>query len=118
MPEVSGNGNRRWTRTDAEDADSVYSFDFRGRAETATLEGIVSYQVVEEFFSVALKRFAKPMSVSEAGQHFSTLLRPLLAVRSSPALYFEGLDRRPTPHVVVGLAHRRGGSGGPLREAL
>jgi len=40
--------------------------------------------VVEEFFSVALKRFAKPMSVSEAGQHFSTLLRHLLAVRSSP----------------------------------
>jgi predicted nucleic acid-binding protein len=31
--------------------------------------------VVEEFFTVALKRFAKPMSVSEAERCFSTVLR-------------------------------------------
>jgi predicted nucleic acid-binding protein len=47
--------------------------------------------VVEEFFNVARKRFAKPMSVSEAEQYLSTVHRPLLAVHSSPALYFEGL---------------------------
>ena len=63
----------------------VSGFRFRARAETATLEGIVSSQVVEEFFTVALKRFAKPMSVSEAEPYLSTVLRLLLAEHSSPA---------------------------------
>jgi predicted nucleic acid-binding protein len=97
-------------------------FRFRARAETATLEGIASSRVVEEFFNVAFKRFAKAMSVSEAEQSFSIVLRPLLAVHSSSALYFEGLriaDRhRMSWYDPVGLAHGGGGSAGPLRKAL
>jgi predicted nucleic acid-binding protein len=54
-------------------------------------EGIISYQVVQEFFSVALRRFAQPMSVAEAEQYFITVLRPLLAIHSSPMLYLEAL---------------------------
>jgi hypothetical protein len=46
------------------------------------LRGIASYQVVEEFFNVALRRFAKPMSVSEAERYLSTVLLPLLAEHS------------------------------------
>ncbi|HZZ17639.1 MAG TPA: PIN domain-containing protein [Candidatus Sulfotelmatobacter sp.] len=80
----------------------VYTFDphapakarkavqlIRGAANTG--EGIISYQVVQEFFSVAFKRFARPMSVAEAEQYFITVLRPLLAVHSSPTIYFEAL---------------------------
>jgi predicted nucleic acid-binding protein len=53
--------------------------------------GIVSYQVVQEFFNVALRRFAHPMSPPEAEQYLSTTFRPLLAVHSSHALYAQAL---------------------------
>ena len=80
----------------------VYSFDAKAPAKAKkaaqlirraadTGEGIISYQVVQEFFSVALRRFAQPMSVAEAEQYFITVLRPLLAVQSSPAIYLEAL---------------------------
>jgi predicted nucleic acid-binding protein len=61
----------------------------RGAVETG--KGIVSYQVVQEFFNVALRRFAKPMPVADAEQYLSTVFRPLLAVHSSQALCAEAL---------------------------
>ncbi|HET7105983.1 MAG TPA: PIN domain-containing protein [Candidatus Acidoferrum sp.] len=80
----------------------VYSFDTGApkkasqaanliRKGLETRGGIVSYQVVQEFFNVALRRFAKPMSNADAEQYLSTTFRPLLAVHSSPALYGEAL---------------------------
>ena len=57
-----------------------------------TRKGIVSYQVVQEFFNVAFRRFAQPISVPEAEQYFATVFRPVLAVHSSPALYLEALS--------------------------
>jgi predicted nucleic acid-binding protein len=56
-----------------------------------TGKGIVSYQVVQEFFNVALRRFAQPMSGAEAEQYLITVFRPLLSVHSSPALFVEAL---------------------------
>jgi predicted nucleic acid-binding protein len=56
-----------------------------------TGKGIVSFQVVQEFFNVAFRRFAQPMNGAEAEQYLITVLRPLLAVHSSPALYVEAL---------------------------
>jgi predicted nucleic acid-binding protein len=56
-----------------------------------TGKGIVSYQVVQEFFNVALRRFAQPMNGAEAEQYLITVLRPLLAIHSSTALYVEAL---------------------------
>jgi len=47
--------------------------------------------VVQEFFNVALRRFAKPMSSLDAEQYLSTTFRPLLSVHSSHALYGEAL---------------------------
>ena len=55
----------------------VYSFDrsvpAKARRATqlirravATRKGIVSYQVAQEFFNVALRRFAQAMTVAEA----------------------------------------------------
>lgn len=80
----------------------VYTFDDTAPAKAKkaaqiirraadTGEGIISYQVVQEFFNVALRRFAQPMSATEAEQYLITVLRPLLAVHSSPALYFAAL---------------------------
>ena len=53
--------------------------------------GVVSFQVVHEFFNVALRRFAQPMTAAEAQQYLSTVFRPLLAVHSSVSLYSESL---------------------------
>ena len=80
----------------------VYTFDAKAPAKgkkaaqlirraADTGEGIISYQVVQEFFNVAFRRFPQPMSTAEAEQYLTTVLRPLLAVHSSPALYFEAL---------------------------
>jgi predicted nucleic acid-binding protein len=54
-------------------------------------KGIVSYQVVQEFFNVAFRRFSQPMSVPEADQFLITVFRPLLAIHSSPTLFVEAL---------------------------
>jgi predicted nucleic acid-binding protein len=80
----------------------VYSFDqsapSKARRATrlirdalTTQKGVVSYQVVQEFFNVALRRFSQPMQAADAGQYLNAVFRPLLAVHSSQALYAEVL---------------------------
>ena len=80
----------------------VYSFDKNAptkavraakliRRAIEARQGIVSYQVVQEFFNVALRRFAEPMSGAEAEQYLSTTFRPLLAVHSSHGVYSRAL---------------------------
>ncbi len=80
----------------------VYSFDRSApvkarraaqliRQAVETRKGIVSFQVVQEFFNIALRRFAQPMTFAEAEQYLSMVFRPLLAVHSSQALYAEAL---------------------------
>lgn len=80
----------------------VYSFDQSAPAKArkavqlirealTTQKGVISYQVVQEFFSVALKRFSQPMQAADAGQYLIAVFRPLLAVHSSQALYAEAL---------------------------
>ncbi len=80
----------------------VYSFDrgsaAKSRQATQLIrtalkiqKGIVSYQVVQEFFNVALQRFSQPMKFDEAEQYYSTIFRPLLSIHSSHALYLEAL---------------------------
>ena len=46
---------------------------------------------MQEFFNLALRRFAQPMTVPEAEQYLSTVFRPLLVVQSSPSLMSEAL---------------------------
>jgi predicted nucleic acid-binding protein len=55
------------------------------RLSIETRAGIVSYQVVQEFFNLALRRFAEPMS-GAAEQYLATTFRPLLVVHSSHVL--------------------------------
>jgi len=61
------------------------------RQAAGTGRGIVSYQVVQEFFNVAFRRFVQPMTVAEAEQYLITVFRPLLAIHSSPSLYMEAM---------------------------
>ena len=80
----------------------VYSFDQSAPAKArraaqlirealTTQKGVISYQVVQEFFNVALKRFSQPMPAADAGQYLIAVFRPLLAVHSSQAIYAEAL---------------------------
>jgi predicted nucleic acid-binding protein len=57
-----------------------------------THKGVISFQVAQEFFNVAFRRFTRPMSVSEAEQYLGSVLRPLMAVQSSAGLYVEALQ--------------------------
>jgi len=62
------------------------------RQAIVTRKGVVSYQVVQEFFNVALRRFDNPMHIEDAEQYLAMVFRPLLAVSSSLALYYEALE--------------------------
>jgi predicted nucleic acid-binding protein len=80
----------------------AYAFDSKAPAKARraaqlirmaadTGKGVVSYQVVQEFFKLAFRRFSQPMTVAEAEQYLITVFRPLLAIHSSSALYVEAL---------------------------
>ena len=89
----------------------VYTFDSSAPAKARrarqliqealeTHRGIVSYQVVQEFFNIALRRFAQPLSLADAEQYAGTVFRPLLAIHSSTALYLEALRLTTTHHLA------------------
>lgn len=61
------------------------------RHALASNEGVVSFQVVQEFLSLAFRRFDPRMSSTEAEQFLAMTLGPLLAVQSSHMLYWEAL---------------------------
>ena len=80
----------------------VYSAtnDDPGKSQTATElirkalkthKGVVSYQVVQEFFNLALKRFTARMSRQDCEEYLDCVFRPLLKVHSSSSLYEEAL---------------------------
>lgn len=80
----------------------AYSFDSdapakQKRARDLILHGIktrkavVSYQVVQEFFNLALRKFSHPMNIAEAEQYLQTVFQPLLAVQSSHTLFSQAL---------------------------
>lgn len=83
----------------------VYTFDPSERRKAARAEqliraalttgnGVISYQVVQEFFNLALRRFSPPMGSVDAEQYLGTVFQPLLSVHSSTALYGEALRIR------------------------
>lgn len=79
----------------------VYSFDEtderkRERAReliAAGLEGpgTISFQVVQEFLNVALRKFARPMTIDQARDYLDAVLVPLCRVQSEPDIYREAL---------------------------
>jgi predicted nucleic acid-binding protein len=64
------------------------------REAASTGNGIISFQVVQEFFNVAFKRFPKTMTPEDGTAYLLTVLRPFLAVQSSVALYSSALAIR------------------------
>jgi len=80
----------------------VYSIDRRDQAKEQkaselirfslrSLKGVVSFQVVQEFFNVAPRRLMVPMSIESAQLYLERVFLPLLRVHSSARLYAEAL---------------------------
>jgi predicted nucleic acid-binding protein len=61
------------------------------RTSTLDSTGIISYQVTQEFFNVALKKNSLKMRLEDAQQLLATIFRPLLAVHSSVALFGDAI---------------------------
>jgi predicted nucleic acid-binding protein len=81
----------------------VYSFDSsapdkRKRAQRIISDslrlgnGIVSYQVIQEFLNVAVRRFRKPMSLSSAHAYLERVLWPMCAVLPDARIYNDALS--------------------------
>ncbi len=52
----------------------------------ASRQGCISYQVIQEFANVALRKFASRMGAAECKQFIDAAMQPLNRVGSSPAL--------------------------------
>lgn len=61
------------------------------RDSLGSLKGVVSFQVVQEFFNVATKRLVASMPVESAQLYLERVFLPLLRVHSSVALYEDAL---------------------------
>ena len=102
----------------------VYMFDARAaeKAEKArrlikqavsTRKGVVSQQVVQEFFNLAFRKFQPAMTLAEAEDYLSTVFQPLLVVQSiqtyKEALQLQSRYRLPWyDSVIVAAAQERG----------
>ncbi len=82
----------------------VYGFDSSQPAKRARSRelvagalggaGTISFQVVQEFLNVALRKFATPMTTAEAREYLDLVLLPLCRVFPEPDLYREALALR------------------------
>ena len=83
----------------------AYSFDPGAKSKMRTSDrliqngihtgrGLISYQVVQEFFNVAFKQFPVPLTVAEAQAYFISVLRPMLGVMFSAAVVLRALGIR------------------------
>jgi predicted nucleic acid-binding protein len=80
----------------------IYSFDVTApekqqqaklwiEAALRTQRGVISTQVIQEFLNVALRKFAQPMSVSEAREYLRTVLFPMCQHFPSTQFYDRAL---------------------------
>ena len=58
----------------------------------STRQGVISYQVVQEFTNVALRRFSVPLTVADCRQYLDQVLTPLWRISPTPVLYRTALD--------------------------
>lgn len=82
----------------------AYTFDKRSapkKNEAASLvrealtgEGCISWQVVQEFCNIAMKKFVSPLTVDEMRQYQTTVLFPLCSVWPDEDLYREALTAK------------------------
>jgi predicted nucleic acid-binding protein len=80
----------------------VYSFDPTAPAKSqqagnlireglTSRNGVISFQVVQEFLTFALRRATPPMTTAHAQRYLAEILQPMLSVHSSVRLYEEAL---------------------------
>lgn len=81
----------------------VYSFDANSalkrkkaqeiiQSALSDHQGIISYQVVQEFMNVATRKFLKPLSLRDCELYLDEVLAPLCEVYASVELYKRALD--------------------------
>ena len=81
----------------------VYTFDKKARKKQKTAQdliagalstgmGVISFQVVQEFFNVATRKFSQPMKVPDCKLYLHKILYPLCEVLPSEALYTTALE--------------------------
>ena len=80
----------------------VYSFDGKAKAKQKTSQelissalsenqGVISYQVVQEFIHLSSRKFEKPFSLLESLKYLEEVLEPLCEIHSSMELYRRAL---------------------------
>ncbi len=79
----------------------IYSFDHTSPAKRDRAAGLmrgdswaVSWQVVQEFSSVALHRFSNPMLESDLAEYLDVILMPKCRVMPTAAIYRQALEVR------------------------
>jgi predicted nucleic acid-binding protein len=102
----------------------AYMFDIRAaqKAEQArrlikqavsTRKGVVSQQIVQEFFNLAFRKFQPAMTLAEAEDYLSTMFQPLLVVQSiqtyKEALQLHSRYRLPWYDSLIVAAARESG---------
>ena len=55
-------------------------------------KGIISFQVIQEFINVALRKFAVPLSFKDCQEFLSSALEPICDMHSSFYLYEQAID--------------------------
>jgi predicted nucleic acid-binding protein len=81
----------------------VYAFDPKAKSKreyaqlrvaraVATGDAAISFQVVQEFLSLALRKFSRPMTQPEAQAYLSQVLMPLCEVFPNASLYSSALS--------------------------
>src|SRR5277367_360343 len=61
----------------------------------ASGQGVISYQVVQEFFNVATRKFKTPLDQDFRGKYLDSVLVPLLVAHSSIQLFERALEMMP-----------------------
>ena len=81
----------------------VYSFDSENESKQVIARNLIaqafchqhtsiSYQVIQEFLNVALKKFKVPLTPSDAQIYISTTLEPLCEIFSSISLFYKSIE--------------------------
>lgn len=108
MSALAGNSQEKKPMRDRYFIDTnifVYSFDPRDKSKQKKAKeiigtalsghnGIISFQVIQEFISLAAKKFATPFASKEQLAYLEEVLDPLCAIHSSTELYRKAITTR------------------------
>ena len=98
---------------DARDAQKAEKARRLIKQAVSTRKGVVSQQVVQEFFNLAFRKFQPAMTLAEAEDYLSTVFQPLLIVQSvqtyKEALQLHFRYRLPWYDSVIVAAARESG---------